>query len=66
MSKKIVFRVSKEGNVVIDKVEGYGSSCKDATQLLERALGKADEGSRKLTEEFNEPVSVDLTEKISH
>lgn len=52
MSKKIVFKVTKNGDVDITHVEGYGSSCMDATKLLERKIGLADESSRKVTEEF--------------
>lgn len=66
MSKKIVFKINKDGGVAIDTVEGYGSSCLDTTRALERALGGVDESSRKLTEEYNEPVSSDTQEHISH
>jgi hypothetical protein len=58
MSKKIVFKVSKDGNASIENVEGFGSSCMDATRFIEYALGSADETSRRLTEEYNEPVEV--------
>ena len=66
MSKRIVFKISKDGAVAIDSVEGYGSSCLDTTRSLERALGGADESSRKMTEEYNEPVSNEMQEHISH
>ena len=66
MSKKIVFKINNEGNVSIDKVEGYGSSCLEATGLLERALGKAEESSRKLTDEYNDPTATDNSEHVSH
>jgi hypothetical protein len=66
MSKKIVFKVNKEGNVSIDEVEGYGSSCLDVTKLLEKALGKADESSREFTDEYNDPVSLDNKETAKH
>jgi hypothetical protein len=66
MSKKIVFKINKDGNVLIDNVEGYGSSCVEATELIEKALGRADESSRKFTDEYNEPVEQDNTERIRH
>lgn len=64
MSKKIVFKVSKDGDVVIDKVEGYGAGCLDITKNLERALGTTSE--RKMTEEYNEPVQNCTGEHIVH
>jgi hypothetical protein len=57
MSKKIIFKINKEGNVSIDKVEGYGSSCLDTTRIIERALGQSDESSRRITDEYLEPAS---------
>ena len=68
MSKRIVFKISKEGDVVIDKVEGYGSSCLEATKFLERALGSADEKSRRMTDEYNDSIEVDLEmhDRASH
>jgi hypothetical protein len=64
MSKKIVFKITKDGDVVIDKVEGYGSSCLEATKFIERALGKADESTRRMTEEYEDTVRVDNSERI--
>lgn len=66
MSKKIIFKIGKDGNVSVDKLEGYGSSCLDATKMLERALGKADETTRKMTDEYNSEVSAELCEHIEH
>jgi hypothetical protein len=66
MSKKIVFKISKDGDVLLDKVEGYGSNCLEATRSIERALGLADEHSRRLTEEYNDPVALDQSEHIEH
>lgn len=66
MSKKIVFKINKDGNVIIDKVEGYGSSCLDATKLLERKIGLADESTRKLTSEYEELPPVSVGENIRH
>jgi hypothetical protein len=65
MSKKIIFKISKDGNVAIDKVEGFGSSCLDATKLIERSLGLTDENSRRITEEYDEPISLDAAEYIA-
>ena len=64
MSKKIVFKITKDGDVVVDKVEGYGSSCLEATKFIEKALGKADESTRRMTEEYEEPIKVDNSERI--
>jgi hypothetical protein len=66
MSKRVVFRISSEGNVAVDSVEGYGSSCLDATALLEQALGKVDELSRRFTEEYNEPIASEGAQHIQH
>lgn len=66
MSKKIVFKIGKDGNVSIDKLEGYGSSCLDTTKMLERALGKADEDSRRMTDEYNEDITHDSSDHIRH
>jgi GTP cyclohydrolase III len=66
MSKKMVFKINKDGNVVVDTVQGYGSACMEATKFIERALGKADESTRKTTEEYEKPVKLDNTENIQH
>lgn len=66
MSKKIVFKIGKDGNVSIDKLEGYGSACLDTTKMLERALGKADEDSRRMTDEYNEDITHDSSDHIRH
>jgi hypothetical protein len=60
MSKLIEFSIDTEGNVKIDKLEGYGSGCLETTKFLENALGEVDESSRKLTDEINESI---LTER---
>jgi hypothetical protein len=65
-SKKIVFKISKDGNVVIDKLEGYGASCLEATKFLERALGNSDEASRRFTAEYNEPAETSSEEHLRH
>jgi hypothetical protein len=56
MSKNITFIIDKDGNVKVDKVEGYGSGCLEATKLIEERLGGAEESTRNLTEEYNEPI----------
>ena len=66
MSKKIVFKIGKNGDVSIDEMTGYAAGCVDASSVLEKRLGEADESSRKLTEEYNEPLSLDNEEHISH
>jgi hypothetical protein len=59
MSKTMEFSIDPEGAVKIVKVEGFGSGCLEATKFLERALGGADETTRNLTDERNEPCGVD-------
>jgi hypothetical protein len=66
MSKKIVFRVGKDGNVSITKLEGYGEACLDATKMLERALGSADESTRKMTDEYNDDCTHEMIGQIEH
>ena len=60
----MVFKINNNGDVSLDKVEGYGASCMDATKLIERALGKADESTRTLTEEYNDAISQSESESI--
>lgn len=57
MSKQIEFSIDVDGNVKIEKLEGYGSSCVEATKFLEKSLGVADEASRQYTDEINKPIS---------
>ena len=66
MSKKIIFHVGKDGNVSITKLEGYGDACLETTKMLERALGKADESSRVMTDEFNDSISHEMIGQIEH
>jgi hypothetical protein len=66
MSKKIIFKINKNGDVLIDKVEGYGSECLQATKFIEGRLGSADESSRKLTSEFEELPPTEMTEVVEH
>lgn len=58
MSKKIVFKIDKEGNVKIDEVTGFGGDCKNFTELLENSLGKVDEGSRNYTDEYHGTIDI--------
>jgi hypothetical protein len=66
MSKKIIFHVGKDGNVSITKLEGYGDACLETTKMLERALGKADESSRVMTDEYNDGISHEMVGQIEH
>ena len=50
--KKVVFKIDKKGNVTIEEISGYGSSCKSLTELLEKSLGTPEESSRTYTGEF--------------
>ena len=66
MSKKMTFKINKDGNVIVDSVEGYDRACMEATKFIEKALGKADESTRKTTEEYDKPVKLDNRENIQH
>lgn len=66
MSKKIVFKISNSGDVSISEMHGYGSGCLDSSAILEKRLGVADESSRVITDEYNEPVTTDNSERIIH
>ena len=66
MSKKIVFKIDNEGSVAITEVEGYGSSCLEATKQIEKGLGLVDETSRKFTSEYNDPVEQKQEKHIRH
>lgn len=59
MSKLIEFAVDTEGNVKIANVEGYGAGCLEATKWLEKVLGQADESTRTITDEINNPINAD-------
>ncbi len=59
MSKKIVFKIDKEGNVKIDEITGFGSECKNFTELLENSLGTTDEASRVFTDEYQGSIEID-------
>lgn len=63
MSKNIEFLIDPDGNVRIDKLEGYGEGCLEATKFLENSLGASDENSRKLTDEINSPL---ISEEDGH
>ena len=66
MSKKIIFKINREGEVLIDKLTGYGKGCKEITKILADALGEVDESTRKLTEEYDKPVETNAGEHVSH
>ena len=55
--KKVVFKIDKQGGVKIEEISGYGSDCKNLTELLEKSLGSADESSREYTAEYYETKS---------
>lgn len=66
MSKKVVFKIDKDGNVKIDEINGYGSGCADLTKFMEKRLGQPMESTRKFTEEYNEPIEADNQEHLRH
>lgn len=66
MSKKIVFKIDKEGNVRVNDVEGYASGCLDATKAIEKALGLVDEASRRMTDEYDDVIQQDTDNHIQH
>ena len=56
MSRKAEFRINKDGNLQVVKLEGFGSGCMKFTEGLERGVGQADESTRKMTDEYDKPV----------
>jgi len=61
----MLFKIDRDGNVSIENVEGYGSSCLEVTARLEKALGVVDENSRVMTDEFNSPTTSCNKEQVS-
>ena len=58
--KKIVVKI-KKGNVTV-QAEGYpGATCKDATALIEKALGQVTEDAP--TEEMYQAMDEELTQE---
>lgn len=51
---KIRIKIDKNGNPTILDVCGEGVNCQEATKNFEKALGKAQEDSRSLTESYYE------------
>lgn len=58
--KKIIFQITKEGDVIQQDAIGYGSKCLEATQHLEQRLGQPLESTRQLTENYNEIQSNEI------
>lgn len=50
--KTLIFEIDQAGDVKTVGSTGFGESCTLATRDLEAKLGKADEGSRQMTEDF--------------
>lgn len=51
---KIRIKIDPQGNPTILTVCGEGVNCQEATKNFEKALGKAQEDSRSLTEDYYE------------
>jgi hypothetical protein len=64
MDKEITFIISTDGDVVIDKVTGYGEHCLEATKSIEKALGVI--GERKLTDEINDKQTLNQERHLRH
>lgn len=47
--KRLKFQISKQGLATLVDAEGYGTTCRQATENVERRLGVADESSRAST-----------------
>ena len=52
MSRKYSFVIEKNGNVRVADVVGMGANCQQATEDTEKLLGKVDESSRSMTENY--------------
>ena len=63
MSRTIEITVSPDGKTTVQTKGFAGSSCRDATRLLERALGEVSE--ERLTPEFYSS-QVSRRQKTSH
>ncbi len=50
--KRIKIKISRTGETTILDAEGFGTSCNAATAAMERRLGKIDESSRAMTENY--------------
>lgn len=47
--KRLKFQINKQGVATLLDAEGYGQTCRQATENVERRLGVADESSRAST-----------------
>lgn len=47
------FTINKDGTVQLNDVCGAGRNCHELTAGIEKALGKADESSRRETDEMH-------------
>lgn len=47
--KRLKFQISKQGLATLVDAEGYGATCRQATENVERRLGVVDESSRAST-----------------
>ena len=54
--RKITFTISAAGDVKLDDVQGMGTGCQQATQDIEKLLGKVDENSRATTDSSYQDV----------
>lgn len=54
--REVIIIIDKYGNASIENLVGFGSSCIEATQDIEKLLGKVDEQSRKTTDSYYEQV----------
>ena len=59
MSKKVIYKIDKQGNGKLIDMIGFGSGCVAAFASTQAKLGKAD-GEIQYTEEYTKPVDVDI------
>ena len=64
MSKSLRYRIDVEGNLKVEKLEGFGDACKQFTAAMEKDIGTPDESTRKMTDEFDKPVQNDDRQQI--
>ena len=57
MSKKVIFKIDKNGNGKLVDMIGFGESCVSAFASTLAKMGKAD-GEAQFTEEYTKPVEL--------
>lgn len=47
--KRLKFQINRQGQATLVDAEGYGTTCRQATENVEKRLGVVDESSRQAT-----------------